>query len=523
LPLLTGGARDAPARHQTLRAALAWSYDHLAGDEQQVFRRLATFRGGCTLAAAQAVAAPHGSTDVLEGLEELAGNSLLRADAGPDGEPRFRMLETIREYAWEHLVAGGEAEETRRRHATFYLALAEQANAGLEGPDKGRWLAQLDAEHENLRQALDWCLCGPAAAADGLQLAVALWRFWLLHGFLSEGRAWLEQALASSVGDGQAAVRARALAYAGHAAWLQGDAARAIALSKEGLELCRYAGQEQGEAAAYCRRNLVAAAVGRGDYARAHDLAEVSVAVARSMDDPRSLAHALFERGRVAFFQGELAAARLVFEESLAAHRKLGDRPMVASVLAFLGRVATEQGDYAETHRCHAESLAIKRELGLRRQAAFSLTDLALAACLLGNFAEAQRLYAESLAIFGETGDRHNLVWALEGQAGLLAAIGQAAPAAKLLGAATALRTHAGLPLPPVERERVAATVAAAHGSLGETGFAAEWATGQRMTAEQAIAEALQEFDLASAGAAGRSQVDERHCGRERPEGVVGG
>jgi non-specific serine/threonine protein kinase len=402
------------------------------------------------------------------------------------------MLETIREYAWEHLAAGAEAEEVRQRHVAYYLELSEQTNAGL-GPDKVRGPARLDAEHENLRQALDWCLTGPSAAEDGLRLAVALWRFWLPHGFLSEGRAWLERALAANVEDGPAAARALALAYAGHAAWLQGDAARAVALSEEGLELCRCAGQEHSEAAAYCLRNLVAAAVARGDYARAHALAEESVAVARATDDRRSLAHALFERGRVAFFRGELAAARLAFEESLVAHRELDDRSMVASVLGFLGRVATEQGNYAETHRWHADSLAIKRELGLRRQAAFSLTDLALAARLLGNFAEAQRLYAESLAIFREAGDRPNLVWALEGQAGLLAAIGQAAPAAKLLGAAAALRTAAGLPVPPVERERVAATEAAVRGWLGERDFAAAWGAGQQMSAEHAIAAALQE------------------------------
>jgi tetratricopeptide (TPR) repeat protein len=178
---------------------------------------------------------------------------------------------------------------------------------------------------------------------------------------------------------------------------------------------------------------------------------------------------------------------------------------MVASVLGFLGRVATEQGDYVQTRRHHAESLAIKRELGLRRHAAFSLTDLGLAARLQGDFAEAQGLYAESLAIFRETGDRGNLVWALEGQAGLLAAMGQAAPAARLLGAAAALRTAAGTPVPAVERERVAAAVAAVRGWLGETDFAAAWGAGQRMRAEQAIADALQELDLASAGTTGLS------------------
>jgi len=505
LPLLSSGPADLPERQQTLRATLAWSYDLLSAADQVLLRRLAVFAGGWTLAAAEAICAdaalPAGA--VLDHLRALVDSSLVRRLETSADEPRFGLLETIREYAWEHLAAGGEVEEVRRRHAAYYLALAEQANAGLAGPDKGRWLDRLDAEHENLRQALDWCLSGPAAAADGLRLAVALWLFWQLHGFLSEGRVWLERVLAATAGDDPAAVRARALAYAGHAAWLQGDATRAVALSEVGLALCRSTGQELSEAAAYCRRNLVAAAVERGDYERAHDLAEESVAVAQALDDGRSLAHALFERGRVAFFQGELTAARLAFEESLAAHRDLGDRPMVASVLGFLGRVATEQGDYVQTRRHHAESLAIKRELGLRRHAAFSLTDLGLAARLQGDFAEAHGLYAESLAIFRETGDRGNLVWALEGQAGLLAAMGQAAPAARLLGAAAALRTAAGTPVPAVERERVAADVAAVRGWLGETAFAAAWGAGQRMRAEQAIADALQELDLASAGATG--------------------
>jgi predicted ATPase len=202
LALLTGGAQDAPERHQTLRATLAWSYDLLPGADQLLFRRLSVFAGGCTLEAAEAVlgadpegAAARGGMSILDGVTNLVDQHLLRAEEGPEGEPRFVMLETIREYARERLTEHGELEARRREHAAYYLMLAEHAQPEVEGPEQVVWLQRLEAEHDNLRAALGWAL-ERSEAETAVRLSGALFEFWMMHGHWSEGRRWLEAALA---------------------------------------------------------------------------------------------------------------------------------------------------------------------------------------------------------------------------------------------------------------------------------------------------------------------------------------
>jgi predicted ATPase/class 3 adenylate cyclase len=203
LELLRGGARDLPARHQTLRGAIAWSYDLLSPDEQALFRRMAVFVGGCTLEAAEAVCRAAGppELDVLEGMTSLVDKSLLRQEEEANREPRFQMLETIREYGLECLTTSGELESARRAHATDYLALAEEAEPELTGPQQGVWLHRLETEHDNLRAALQWSQARQDAET-GLRLGGALWRFWLVRGYLREGRERLGRLLALAGGPG---------------------------------------------------------------------------------------------------------------------------------------------------------------------------------------------------------------------------------------------------------------------------------------------------------------------------------
>ena len=292
LPLLTGGGRDLPVRQRTMRDAIAWSHDLLTAEEQAVFRRLAVFAGGFTLAAAEAVAGSKGELAALDGIVALVEQSLLRHMPGSGDEPRFTMLETIREYGLERLATSGDEEATQRAYGGFFLALAEEAEPQLIGPEQGEWLTRLETEHDNLRAVLVW-----AEAQDhetGLRLAAALWRFWYARGHLNEGRGWLERALALD-GAGQSAARVRALHGAGVLADLQGDPAQAEALVTESLALARSLQDRRGEALALVALGLVAAF--EGDTAREVALTEASLALWRDLDDAWGAAGALDNLG----------------------------------------------------------------------------------------------------------------------------------------------------------------------------------------------------------------------------------
>ena len=265
LRLLKGGARDLPTRQQTLRGAIDWSYELLEEYEKTLFGRLSVFAGGRTLEAIETVCDPEGDLDALEGIESLLEKSLLRQEEGPGGEPRYVMLEIVHEYAREKLEESGEAEEARRRHAEFFLGLAEETETEMRGPEQATWLDRLEAEHDNLRGALSWALerGGPEL---GLHLAVAFWWFWEARGYFDEGRRWLEQALAK--GSRASSARAKALDGVGWLAFNLGDIDRAVAAAEEGLKL-RAQVELEASAAASLLRILGIAAEIRGDYERA--------------------------------------------------------------------------------------------------------------------------------------------------------------------------------------------------------------------------------------------------------------
>ncbi len=520
LPLLTGGPRDAPARQQTLRAAIAWSYDLLGPPEQALFRRLAVFAGGCVPDAAAGVAAPDppgaGSgesgasapgvgADVLDGLAVLVDHSLLRRDestataALPD--PRFRMLETVREYALERLQASGEANATGRRHAAYAVALAARAAPELRGPRQAAWLARLEAERDNLRAAVLW-LVAHGDVERRVHLAGALWWFWYLGGHCGEGRVVLEGACAAAGWPAGAAGAAgastpggpatpglvEALCGAGALAYLQGEYAPAAARLEASAAAARVLEDTAGVAHALTWLGLVA--LHRGDPATAVGCARESVALFRRGPDAWGLAHALNWLGHTTLQRGDTAGARPAYEESLTGFRATGDAWGTALALSGLANVALRQGDRGASRALHEEALSLRRGVGDRWLSAFSLTSLGDVSRAEGDHPRAAALFAEALGLFHGLSSRWGTAVSLAGLAELAARAGAAAPAAWLAGAADALFEATGTYLDPLDRAGYAQGLAAARARLGVGAFAAARAQGRAAPLETVIAQA---------------------------------
>ena len=523
LPLLTGGGRNLPERHQTLRNAIAWSYDLLDAAEQALFRRLAVFVGGCTLEAAervvsdpwaadreqqgvdatnyairnpQSAAAPHSSFliphsfVVLDGIASLIDKSLLRQEAAV-GEARFLMLETIREFAEEQLVARGEAGPLRERHADYYLDLAAQAQAEFSGPQVSLWLDRLEHDHDNLRAALRWTLAQDAPARV-LRLGAVLAAFWNNHGHWSEGRRWLDLILAHP-GEQPPALRMAVLSNAGTLAFRQGDYAEARTRHEEELALRWELDDQAGLATTLRLLGRVTRA--QGDYETAQTLAEVSLALAQKRGDAGLMASALNQIGVVFYYQARYAEARRFYEESLALRRKAGNLHAVADCLQNLSHVAARQGDFDRALLLAAESQALYETLGDTQGLAYVLSTRAEVARHQGDPAQAVALYSESMALAQARGDKDGIADTLESLAGLAGAPGQpvesALRAVRLFAAAAALREEAGLVRMPIIQQDFDEQLAATRSRLDPATFTAAWADGQQLPVEQAIALAL--------------------------------
>jgi len=452
LSLLIAGAHDLPERQRTLRAAIAWSYDLLDADERALFARLGIFVGGCTIEAAEAVCGTAGGRQdtVLDRLASLMNKSLLRMDVAGHGEPRFGMLETIREYALERLAESGDEEESRRRHAGYYLALAEAAEPELTGPAQGMWLERLEDEGDNLRSALRWAR-ESGEIDTGLRLAGALWRFWYMRGYQREGRGWLEDLLAlTAKGPGGPARAARAKAFnaAGVLAYYQGDCVRAIALHEESLALRRELADKQAIASSL--HNLASNVALCGDHERAVELYEESLALSRDLGAKLAIAATLSNLGDIAREQGAYGRATALSEESLALMRELGDTWGIALLLTNLGRLAREQRDYGR----------------------------------------AAVLYAESLALYRRLGDKSEVIACLQDVAALIYRQGQAEQAARLYGAVAAGRDANGHALSPVDQARFERDVAALRATLGDDSFTGAWMEGRALPLERMVEQA---------------------------------
>jgi predicted ATPase len=470
--LLTGGARDLAARQQTLRGAIDWSYGLLSPNEQLLLARLAIFVGGCTVDAAEAVCAGVGSlgmgvgsaspspnsqppTPVLDGMSSLVDNSLLQQVETADGDARFVMLETIREYALERLVATGEHGPLRQQHAGYYLRLAEQAEPELDRQQQDVWLERLEREHDNFLAALD-AVWEQNAAEVALRLCGALAIFWHTRGYLSEGRRWIDAALGiaqpadTAAEPALTAVRAKALSGAGRLALTQGDYKQARAHYNAALALFQQLEDQRGVATAL---NGLAGLEGRlGNYAQSQAHFDAALERFQQLGDKLNSARLLSNRGLIALIQGEEARAKTYLEGSLAIRREIGDTIGLIWSIANLAEIATRQGDTAQAIARYTRSLVLSQKLGAK----------------------------EGIAV------------CLEGLAQVAAMRGRPLPAARLWGAAEALRESIGAARQQVWRDRYERAVSAARAHAGPAPFEAVWAVGRDMTLEQAIAEATE-------------------------------
>jgi predicted ATPase len=453
LPLLTGGARDLPARQQTLRNAIAWSYDLLDEGEKALFRQLAVFAGGCTFEAIEAVCGAQ--EDLLDQLGSLVDKSLLRQQSGDDGELRFGMFTTIREYGLEQLAAQGETARLQEAHASYYLDLVERDEPGIYGAHQVEWLNRLEPELDNVRAALQWAR-SLGKIELGLRLASGYLLVWYMRGYLTEGRGWLD--------DFVAAARLAPVAIP--------DTLQAKALLATG-----------------------AIARVQSDFPAAQARVEESLALFRKLGDRDREMWALIIAGLIAMNLRHLEEAQKAFEESLALARLYGAPIQIGGALCVLGMTAYTQGRYTEARRLLEEGVTMTRGSFNEFNSAVGLAYLGHVARDLGDAAEAARLYRESLIYSQPLRERLRIAWAFEGLGTLREACGGAEQAVRALGAAAALREAIGSPMFPQERAIVEYSVQELRATLGEENFQANWATGQAMTLEQAIANALRETD----------------------------
>jgi predicted ATPase len=448
LPMLTGGARDLPARQQTLRNAIAWSYDLLSPEEQRLFRRLAVFVGGWTLDAAEAVCVlADGAPDLLDVLASLLDKSLVTQSEGTDGEPRFGMLETVREFGLERLAASGDEEAVRDRHTAWCLALAEHREIGPTFPNLKQWLHQIDREISNVRAALAR-LDQRDQAVMRLRLAAEMCTYWWLIGPIGEGRAWLEAALPRA-DDASPAIRVKALVSGGWLVFQQGDVHRYHELATEGLMLARRTGDRPHEIYGLLQLGKIAEV--KIDF----DLAQLRYAealdIARTLDRNDLIGFALQQIGYLAWEQGDLARSSSILSEALVHCKEGGDRFFVAAVLWRLGRATRDQGDAARAYSLIRESIAMWAEIGRISFIGHALVDLA----------------------------------------SIIAGVGHHERAAGLLGAAERIRESVGVPVMSSDEARYVASVAIVRAALGENVFGDAYRRGRELPWEQVIAEAL--------------------------------
>jgi predicted ATPase/DNA-binding CsgD family transcriptional regulator len=495
LKLLRGGPRELFERQRTLSGTLEWSHELLEEGEKALFRRLSVFSGGATLDATERVCNVRGdlSVDTLDSASSLLDKSLLGQEEGAEGEPRLVMLETIREYARERLEESGEAEEIKQVHAQYFLTLAEEAYPELHGPHQIEWLERLEAEHANMRTALSWAL-GRNEIEVALRLGGALWWFWSMRGYYSEGRRWLEEALAIDR-RGSPEVRAMALAGIGSLAAAQGDLDRAQEACEEGLQILAHEVREASEAKLNLLTSLGWVALEREEHGQAQQLYEEGLALSREMNDPWWVAGSLSNLALVPFSRGDSERATKLYEESMDLFRELGDKQSLAFCLYNLAMVAYSQGDLRRAAQLTEEAVALLRELGATGAVDLGLCNLGWLALLQDDLVRAADLYRESLSLSWDTGLNPTVQSALEGFACVAGAKGDAERAAWLWGAAQALHETQGIPRDTDFLAEADARISAVRLGMGEEEWEEAWRKGRAMTLDEAVSYALEETD----------------------------
>ncbi|MEZ4736315.1 MAG: LuxR C-terminal-related transcriptional regulator [Caldilineaceae bacterium] len=490
LQLLTGGAQDYPARQQTLRATLAWSYALLDTTQQRLFRRLAIFVGGCTIEAAETMATwPTDSPgDGFAALTALIDQHLVyplapSTTAMADDSPRVTMLESIHDYALEEVNNAGEAETVRRRHAEVYLALAEQAAPALLGAEQQQWLDRLETEHDNLRAALLWSLDQPGDET-ALRMAGALWQFWFARGYMGEGLQWLQRAL------GQEAVsatptRANAAGGAAILAAYLGHYHEAAQAAETSLALCRQLHVPPGISAALNGLAFISGMTGA--HPKAATLTKESVAIGRALDAPAILTQALYYQALTAWLAGDYAIAQGAIEEGGRLCRQLGDSRTIASFLYGRGLVTVAQQRYEEARPFFEESMSTLRQLGDKRSVTMCLAGLADVALSRQETARARAYIDEALHLSHEVGDRWFAAYTVDGLAATATIEGHIIDATRFFAAADAMRTAIGAATPAARQSIRRAALETLQRHLDGQTFATAWTEGQRLTLEEIL------------------------------------
>jgi predicted ATPase len=491
LQLLTGGALDLPERQQTLRKTIDWSHGLLNESEVKLFRRFSVFVGGCTLEAAEAVCNTSRDLgiDLFEGLSSLVDKNLVQRVDRTEAEPRFAMLETIREYALERLTDSGEQSAARRAQAAYCLVLAEEGNPELSPADRARWLTQCDVEIDNFRFALDW-LFQTLDLDWGLRLCMALFRFWDMREHLTEGRTQLETVLRLA-GTGYSKERARVLHFLGALTTAQGDYPAAEHFLQQSLSLYEELDDEPGIAATL--NALGVSARDRGDYSAAQSHLERSLACWRMLSDRLAIARCLHNLANVVKVRGDYPRAQWALREAADIFEALGDRTGSAWSINQQGDIARAQCDMAAARRLYQRALSAFREAGDPWGSARSLTDLAYIDCTQGDHSAAHAACREALEIFAGLGDRRGIARALEGSACLALAQGHAGRALKLAAAAAHLRQSISAPLHQAEQIKLDQTLLPAWKLLSAAEGKRAWAEGCAMSLENAIQYSLGE------------------------------
>ena len=493
--LLTGGSRTALPRHQTLQALIDWSYQLLSASEQILLRRLAVFAGGFTLEAAEAVGAGDAipADGVVGLLARLIDKSLVLADAPEGGvTARYRQLETIRQYAWAKLAASGEAEAARKRHATYYLTLAEAGVSSnpIQDTPPG-WQERMQTEQVNLRAAVTWSQAAIGRAELGLRLTLAAAGYYSTRSYESEWHGWLEWALAHADGVEHRPARGRLLFHLGSRLAFQGNYAGGKACMTNSLKLFQELGDRQWSAWVLGRLGWLARE--QGDAAPARLRLEETVALYRELGDEQGIGGQLVTLGEVAVLQEDTAWATSLLEEGLALVRKQGHPDSIGWALNHLGHVAQIRGEYEQATRLHEDSLPLFRQRGARYLGlAWAYQGLGETALAQGKTTRARTHLTKALVLFHDFGHGPSIAWCLAGLAGVAVLDEEPERAAQLWGAAEALRQSIGARHAPAARATRERLMAAAREQMGEGDFMAAWAQGQAMTSEQAIEMALE-------------------------------
>lgn len=493
--LLTSGSRMASPHQQTLRASLEWSYNLLAPDERVLLRQLSVFAASWDFSAVEHIAGDvlGPSSDPLDLLARLIEKSLaLRLEAA--GETRYRLLEVVRQYAWGQVKGCQEEDRLRERHRAWCLDLVQHAADGLVSPDPSAWLDRLEVAHDDIRAALRWSLLRDEGEL-ALDLSAPIWRFWLFRGYLSEGRRWLEQALAAT--DGITSSRAEAALGAGVLAQFQADYSRA-------RELCAMC-IEYSTALVDRRRvgfgllTLASVKSETGDYESAARTYHEALAALRERNDHRAIAMALGELSLTLLYLGESDRAEAASQESVAMYQLSGNTQGLAGSLTNLAIILFARQEYDRAHALCTESLAIRRALGDKGGCAHTLLVLAWVTTAQGQFLQAITACAESLAIREAVGDRKGVAQALEGLARIANATDNSPYAVRLLAAAERLRAAAGSRPAPIERIEIKDMIDQLHAKLDASAFATAWAEGMSAPTERILAEARAYYISAAA------------------------